>query len=78
MAGILNAGVLPDHGFREAARVAGTTAGFEMTFSNLAQIDARLGSLRMLTSRPRISGKPDASAGRRAREERRFPARRRG
>jgi hypothetical protein len=78
MAGILNAGVLPDHGFREAARVAGTTAGFEMTFSNLGQIEAGLGRLRMLTSRRRTIGKPDASVRGRARlEQRRSPARRR-
>jgi hypothetical protein len=78
MAGVLNAGALPDHGFREAARVAGSTAGFEMTFSSLGQIEARLESLRALTSARQASGKPDAAAGRRGLEgQRRLPARRR-
>jgi hypothetical protein len=78
MAGILNAGALPDHGFRKAARMAGSTAAFEMTFANLGQIEARLERLRTLTSTRQTGRRPGGSAGPRARQERRrAPASRR-
>ena len=52
MAGILNAEGLPNHGFSDVARLASRAPGYEMSYGNLRQIDARLDRLRQLTSAP--------------------------
>lgn len=50
MAGVLNGGALPDHGFREALRVARLAPAYEMRYANLGQVEAHLKLLQSMTS----------------------------
>lgn len=50
MAGVLNAERLPDHGFREVARLAGLAAGYVMRYASLAQVESHLELLRHITA----------------------------
>ena len=50
MAGVLNGGALPDHGFREALRVARLAPAYEMRYANLGQVEAHLKLLERMTS----------------------------
>jgi hypothetical protein len=50
IAGILNAEALPDHGFREASRLAGLTTGYDLRYANLGQIEAHLDVLRRIAA----------------------------
>ena len=65
MASVMNAGALPDHGFRDAARVAGLAMGYDMRFANLGQIEAHLERLRLMTSDSPAVGELDARVRRR-------------
>ena len=52
MAGVLNAGELPDHGFREVARLAGRVPAYDLRYSSLKQLDVHLGELRRALTPP--------------------------
>jgi len=58
MAGILNGGALPDHGFREAVRLARLAPAYEMRYANLGQVAKHLALLQRMTTssgRPRVN-----------------------
>jgi hypothetical protein len=67
MAAVLNAEALPDHGFREAARVASLTAGYDMRYANLGQVEAHLELLRLMTSTSGTTTERDVRIKRQAR-----------
>jgi hypothetical protein len=46
---LVNSGWLPDHGFREAARLAGSAACYELEYASLDEIDQHLGLLQQLS-----------------------------
>lgn len=50
MAGVLNGGALPDHGFREALRLGRLAPAYEMRYANLGQVEAHLELLQRMTS----------------------------
>ena len=50
MTSVLNAAKLPDHGFREATRVARLAVGYDMRFANLGQVGSRIERLQSMTS----------------------------
>jgi hypothetical protein len=50
MTSVSNADALPDHGFREAARIAALAPGYAMRFANLGQIEAHFELLRSMMS----------------------------
>jgi hypothetical protein len=49
---VVNAASLPDHGFREVARIAGRVRAYDLRYSSLEQIEAHLTRIRSLTSPP--------------------------
>jgi len=49
MAGVLNGGALPDHGFRDALRLARVAPAYEMRYANLGQVKAHLQLLQRMT-----------------------------
>lgn len=52
MPGVLNAAWLPDHGFRDVARIAGRVRAYDLRYSSLDQVEASLARLQRLMSAP--------------------------
>lgn len=50
LAGVLNGGALPDHGFREALRVARLAPAYDMRYAHLGQVETHLKLLQGMTS----------------------------
>jgi hypothetical protein len=59
MTGVLNAEALPDHGFREVARVATLVPGFEMRYGSVAQVASNLERLQRMTPPRRRNALPN-------------------
>lgn len=63
MLGVLNGGALPEHGFREAMRVARLAPAYEMRYANLGQVEAHLELLRRMTSASAMTRGDDPKKG---------------
>jgi hypothetical protein len=58
MATVLNRASLPEHGFREVARLVGLTTGYELRYGDIGQIESHLDAIHLMTATRRDDSAP--------------------